>query len=44
MSAFLTENGFTPLKWFSGFSDSERIDDTTWHIVALARKKNVTAG
>jgi len=39
MSAFLAENGFTPLKWFSGFSDSERIDDTTWHVVAVARKK-----
>jgi SAM-dependent methyltransferase len=38
MSAWLTHARFTPLKWFSGFSDNEAINDETWHIVAVARK------
>jgi SAM-dependent methyltransferase len=38
MAAYLIENGFTPVKWFSGFNDSEDITGDTWHVVALARK------
>jgi len=37
MAAWLTSSGFTPVKWFAGFSDDETITDETWHIVAVAR-------
>lgn len=35
---FLHQAGFSPLKWFSGFQESELIDAETWHIVAVAQK------
>jgi SAM-dependent methyltransferase len=38
MAAWLMTNGFTPLKWFAGFTNSETISDETWHIVAVARR------
>jgi hypothetical protein len=38
MAAWLTATGFTPLKWFAGFTSSETISDETWHIVAVARR------
>ena len=38
MAAWLTVTGFTPLKWFAGFTSSETISDETWHIVAVARR------
>lgn len=39
MTAFLSEASFVPVKWFAGFSDSDRIDQTCWHVVAIARKR-----
>ena len=39
MELFLQQSDFTPLKWYSGFQDNELINDETWHIVAVARKK-----
>lgn len=38
MAAWLSMTGFTPLKWFAGFTSSETISDETWHIVAIARR------
>lgn len=38
MRQWLTSSGFTPVKWFAGFTDYETITDETWHIVAVARK------
>ena len=38
MSAWLTTTGFTPVKWFAGFTDNETITDETWHIVAVSRR------
>ncbi len=38
MAAWLTTNGFAPVKWFAGFTNSEIISDETWHIVAVARR------
>jgi SAM-dependent methyltransferase len=38
MAAWLTSSGFTPVKWFAGFTDDETISDETWHIVAVARR------
>jgi ubiquinone/menaquinone biosynthesis C-methylase UbiE len=37
MAEWLTSAGFSPLAWFSGFTDNEGIDDQTWHVVAVAR-------
>jgi len=39
MADFLAFSGLKPLKWFRGFSEIETIDETTWHIVALAQKQ-----
>jgi SAM-dependent methyltransferase len=38
MAQFLSQAGLTPLKWFSGFTANEIINENTWHIVALACK------
>jgi SAM-dependent methyltransferase len=38
MRQWLTSSGFTPVKWFAGFTDDEAITDETWHIVAVARR------
>jgi ubiquinone/menaquinone biosynthesis C-methylase UbiE len=38
MAALLENNGFSPLKWFTGFSAGEDISDNTWHIISVARK------
>jgi len=38
MAAWLSFTGFTPVKWFAGFTDDETISDETWHIVAVARR------
>jgi SAM-dependent methyltransferase len=40
MSVLLTENGFVPLKWFSGFNECEDISENTWHIVAVSQRIN----
>lgn len=39
MRAMISAADFEVLKNFAGFQESERIDDQTWHIVAVARKK-----
>jgi hypothetical protein len=38
MAAWLTATGFTPVKWFAGFTKDENISDETWHIVTVARR------
>jgi SAM-dependent methyltransferase len=38
MAQWLTSTGFTPLKWFAGFTNDETISDETWHIVTVARR------
>ena len=37
MADWLSASGFSPVKWFSGFSDDEHITEATWHVVAIAR-------
>lgn len=39
MSLFLLSAGFLPLKWFSGFQNNENIDENSWHVVVVAKKK-----
>jgi SAM-dependent methyltransferase len=38
MYQLLTSSGFVPVKWFAGFSEDEKINEETWHIVAVARR------
>ncbi|HWP46803.1 MAG TPA: class I SAM-dependent methyltransferase [Candidatus Limnocylindrales bacterium] len=38
MAYWLSSSGFTPLKWFAGFTPDEQITEQTWHVVAVARK------
>jgi SAM-dependent methyltransferase len=38
MANFLTSNDLVPLKFFDGFSFSEKISEDTWHIICLAQK------
>lgn len=38
MASYLEDSGFSPLKWFDGFTGSETVSDQTWHILAVARK------
>jgi hypothetical protein len=38
MSHWLDCSGFTPIKWFAGFSDNENVSEQTWHVVAVARR------
>jgi SAM-dependent methyltransferase len=40
MRFFLEQAELIPVKWFSGFHDDEKIDENTWHIIAVARKKS----
>jgi ubiquinone/menaquinone biosynthesis C-methylase UbiE len=37
MALFLSNAGFTPLKWFSGFEENEKIDDQSWDSIGVAR-------
>ena len=39
MQYLLGKNGFRSLKFFSGYSDKEKITDRSFHIVCLAQKK-----
>lgn len=39
MAYFLSTCGFTPLKWFAGFTAAENITEDTWHVVAVAQKR-----
>lgn len=38
MAGCLSSCGFTPVKWFAGFTTNESITIETWHIVAIARR------
>jgi ubiquinone/menaquinone biosynthesis C-methylase UbiE len=38
MAGWLSSCGFTPIKWFAGFTPDGNITEQTWHIVAVARK------
>jgi len=39
MAGWLSSCGFTPLKWFAGFAPDENITEQTWHIVAVAQRR-----
>ena len=39
MNFFLQQAGLLPVKWFSGFQEDEQINAETWHIVAVARRR-----
>jgi SAM-dependent methyltransferase len=39
MAGWLQFCGLTPLKWFAGFTPNEKITEQTWHVVAVARKR-----
>lgn len=39
MATFLSFCGFNPIKWFNGFSKDEDINEHTWHVLVVARKK-----
>jgi SAM-dependent methyltransferase len=38
MAGWLSTCGFTPIKWFAGFREDEKITEDTWHIVSIARR------
>jgi len=38
IAGWLSSCGFSPTKWFAGFSPDENITDQTWHVFAVARK------
>jgi SAM-dependent methyltransferase len=38
MAYWLTCAGFTPVKYFAGFTEDESINEDTWHVVAVARR------
>jgi len=38
IALWLTTSGFTPVKWFAGFTPEENISEQTWHVVSVARK------
>jgi SAM-dependent methyltransferase len=42
MAGLLSASGFESLKWFAGYAADERIDQETWHVVALARLGSVS--
>lgn len=39
MDGWLSAAGFTPQKWFAGFTEDENITEETWHVVAVARRE-----
>jgi SAM-dependent methyltransferase len=39
MAGWLAQSGFEPLEWCAGFSSEEPITDSTWHVLAVARKR-----
>jgi len=38
VAGWLSNCGFTPLKWFNGFNGDDVITDQTWHVVAVAQR------
>jgi SAM-dependent methyltransferase len=38
MAAFITSASLTPITWHAGFSPETRIDETTWHVIAVAQR------
>jgi hypothetical protein len=43
MEYFLATAGFDVISWFGGFSRADKIDKSTWHVVALARAGTATS-
>lgn len=39
MALFLESAGFAPLTFRAGYTDSEVIDESTWHVLAVARRR-----
>lgn len=37
MQTMLRASGLTPRKFYAGFTDSERIDESIWHVIAVAQ-------
>ena len=44
MDLLLHSSGFEPLQWLAGFQSEARVDDSTWHVVVLARVSGGDAG
>jgi SAM-dependent methyltransferase len=40
MAAFVTAANLTPIAWHAGFNHEARIDETTWHVVAVAQRSS----
>jgi hypothetical protein len=38
MAFFLKQARLTPLRWLAGFRNDEEINDSVWHVVAIAQK------
>jgi SAM-dependent methyltransferase len=39
MAAFLVQAGLEPLAWLDGYSWKENINEDTWHVLAIARRR-----
>ena len=44
MALLLETAGFEPIKWLAGFDAASPVDDSTWHVVVLARAPGPKAG
>jgi SAM-dependent methyltransferase len=44
MALLLEAAGFEPLQWMAGFDAEKPVDDSTWHVVVLARASSGDAG
>lgn len=40
MAALLESCKLTPVRWFNGFQDDKAVDESSWHVVGLARKSD----
>lgn len=43
MDVMLRASGLQPIRWLAGFDDTRAIDETTWHVLVLARAANGAA-
>jgi len=39
MASWLSICGFVPVKWFAGYNDDNKINQNTWHVLAIARRE-----
>ena len=44
MALLLRNAGLEPIKWLAGFDAAAPVDDSTWHVVVLARAPGPKAG